>query len=247
MFALMNVSKSFSAQPALFPTNFSVEPRSTSVLLGTSGSGKSTILKLMLGLHFPDSGSVSFDGRPLKADSILNMRRKVGYVIQDGGLFPHMAAADNVAVVARYLRWKPDRIDARLAELAELVRLPLAVLNRFPSQLSGGQQQRVGLMRALMLDPPALLLDEPLGALDPIIRSELQEDLRAIFRKLNKTVVMVTHDLNEAAFFADEIVLLDQGRIVQQGTIRELMESPATDFVSQFIRAQRTTLPDVES
>lgn len=175
------------------------------------------------------------------------MRQKVGYVIQDGGLFPHMSAAQNIAIVARYLRWKQDRIDDRVSELADLVRLPTAALNRFPLQLSGGQQQRVGLMRALMLDPPALLLDEPLGALDPIIRSELQKDLRSIFRKLNKTVVMVTHDLNEAAFFADKIVLLDQGRIVQQGTIRELIESPATDFVSRFILTQRSTLPEVES
>jgi osmoprotectant transport system ATP-binding protein len=163
----------------------------------------------------------------------------MGYVVQGGGLFPHLTAADNVALVARWLSWDEPRVEARLRELAELVRLPFDSLARFPAQLSGGQSQRVGLMRALMLDAPVLLLDEPLGALDPITRYDLQRDLRGVFQRLGKTVVMVTHDLAEAAFFGGKVVLLDGGQIVQQGAIEDLVRSPATPFVARFVQAQR--------
>jgi len=241
------VSKQFGDLTALHPASIRFMPQRTYVLLGTSGCGKSTILKLMLGLIQPTTGSVAIEGESLNPETVLDVRRRIGYVIQDGGLFPHLSAADNVGLVSRFLRWKPDRVQARLKELAELVQIPFEALSRFPSQLSGGQQQRVGLMRALMLDPPLLLLDEPLGALDPIVRSELQTDLRTIFRRLQKTVVMVTHDLNEAAYFADEIVLLDDGRLVQRGTISELLESPATPYVTQFVNAQRSSLPEVQA
>jgi osmoprotectant transport system ATP-binding protein len=247
MFELKSVSKKFGTDTALEPTSLSFAAQRTYVLLGTSGCGKSTLLKLMLGLHRPSTGTVFYGGKPLKPDSVNELRRQVGYVIQDGGLFPHLSAAENVALVSRYLRWDQKRIDTRLRELADLVQLPFESLNRPPSQLSGGQQQRVGLMRALMLDPSVLLLDEPLGALDPIIRSELQADLRRIFSDLKKTVIMVTHDLHEAAYFADEIVLLDQGRVVQRGTIDELVQSPASEYVTKFISAQRQTLPEVAS
>ena len=157
---------------------------------------------------------------------MLEVRRGLGYVTQDGGLFPHLTARDNVILMARYLGWDRSRIDDRLAELAELTRFPADGLDRFPAQLSGGQRQRVSLMRALMLDPKVILLDEPMGALDPMVRAELQADLRAIFRSLEKTVVMVTHDLAEAGWFGDEILLMRDGRIVQRGTLAELVDRP---------------------
>ena len=166
-------------------------------------------------------------------------RRRFGYVVQGGGLFPHLTAEGNAAIVARHLRWTPARIAARLTELAELTRLPRDALARFPHELSGGQAQRVSLVRALFLEPEVLLLDEPLGALDPITRADLQEDLRAIFAELGKTVVLVTHDLAEAAFFAHELVLLRAGVVVQEGSLDDLARAPADAFVARFVRAQR--------
>jgi osmoprotectant transport system ATP-binding protein len=163
----------------------------------------------------------------------------MGYVIQEGGLFPHLTVRSNVTVMARWLRRDAAWIDNRLGELAQLVRLPPQLMTRFPAELSGGQRQRVSLMRALMLDPDLLLLDEPLAALDPMIRYELQQELKAIFVELGKTVVMVTHDIAEAAFFGQTLVLMRDGRIVQTGTLRELAQSPAEPFVEQFISAQR--------
>jgi osmoprotectant transport system ATP-binding protein len=171
----------------------------------------------------------------------------MGYVIQDGGLFPHLDARGNVALMARHIGWEPERVAERLAALCELTRFPREALTRFPAQLSGGQRQRVSLMRALMLDPDALLLDEPLGALDPMIRSELQADLRQIFTHLHKTVVVVTHDIGEAGFLADELVLLRDGRILQRGTLSELISAPADPFVTRFVNAQRSPLESLES
>lgn len=242
MFELNGVSKSYGRQQALHPTDLSIPPGRTTVLIGPSGCGKSTLIRLMIGLLRPESGSVRFDGTELTEATVQGLRRRMGYVVQDGGLFPHLAARGNVTLMARYLGWNGQRIDARLAELAELTRFPADGLTRYPSQLSGGQRQRVSLMRALMLDPDALLLDEPLGALDPIIRSDLQTDLRRIFQTLAKTVVLVTHDLGEAAFFGDLIVLLRDGKIVQQGKLADLVRTPAEPFVTRFINAQRTPL-----
>ena len=198
----------------------------------------------MNGLIKPTSGTVYFDGEPLIDANARTMRHRMGYVIQDGGLFPHLSAQDNVSLLAGRLGWDSHRIDARLAELADLVQIPLARLDSFPLQLSGGQQQRISLMRALMLDPDVLLLDEPLGALDPMIRADLQEDLRRIFRSLGKTVVLVTHDLHEAGYFADTIILLRDGRIEQQGSYSDLLHRPASAFVETFINAQRMILND---
>jgi osmoprotectant transport system ATP-binding protein len=178
-------------------------------------------------------------GKPLTPETVLEVRRGLGYVTQDGGLFPHLAARRNVDLVARYLKWDAVRIEERITELAELTRFPRDGLDRYPAGLSGGQKQRASLMRALMLDPPVILLDEPMGALDPMVRAELQSDLRAIFRSLGKTVVMVTHDLAEAGWFGDEILLLRDGRIVQRGTLRQLVEEPANPFVTRFVSAQR--------
>ena len=239
MFHLDGAAKRFAGRTALGPISVEIPAGKTTVLIGPSGCGKSTLLRLLIGLIVPDDGSVSFERVAVTDATAQSVRRKVGYVIQDGGLFPHLSARGNVALLARHLAWPRARIDARIAELAELTRFPLDALARSPNQLSGGQRQRVGLMRALMLDPVALLLDEPLGALDPLVRAELQDDLRGIFRKLQKTVVLVTHDLGEAAFFADRIVLLKDGLIVQDGTAADLWHRPADPFVTRFVQAQR--------
>jgi osmoprotectant transport system ATP-binding protein len=209
------------------------------VLIGPSGCGKSTLLRLIVGLTQPQAGTITLGGTLLTAANLLRMRQQMGYVIQEGGLFPHLTVGDNVSVMARYLRRDADWISHRLAELAELVRLPLELMKRFPAELSGGQRQRVSLMRALMLDPRLLLLDEPLGALDPMIRYELQRELKSIFTQLGKTVVMVTHDIAEAAFFGHTLVLMRDGRIVQTGSFKALARTPAEPFVEQFITAQR--------
>ena len=225
--------KRYDGAAALGPIDLTVTAGSTTALIGPSGAGKSTLLRMLNGLVWPDSGQVSFRGRPLPRDGLPAIRRQIGYVVQGGGLFPHLAARENVAVVARWLRWDQGRIAARLEELAAIARLPLDALRRLPRQLSGGQAQRVSLMRALMLDPEVLLLDEPLGALDPMTRFDLQQDLRDAFARLAKTVVLVTHDL------AGRTVLMRDGRIVQEGTVEELARAPADDFVAHFVRAQR--------
>ena len=209
----------------------------TTVLIGPSGCGKSTLLRAFIGLVRLDAGEVYFDGELLTPLTELAVRRRVGYVIQQGGLFPHLTARQNVTLAARQF----GRTDnaPRVTDLCALTRLDPSILDRYPAELSGGQRQRIGLMRSLMLDPEVLLLDEPLGALDPLVRAELQSDLREIFRKLKKTVVLVTHDLAEAAHFADHLVLMRDGHIEQQGAFGELIDHPATEFVREFVSAQR--------
>jgi osmoprotectant transport system ATP-binding protein len=232
------VSKRFGALEALRDVSLRVERGQTGVLIGESGSGKSTILRLITGLVFPDRGSLRFDGTSIEPNTVQALRLRMGYVIQEGGLFPHLTAHGNAALMAKHLGWEPSRIAQRIDELRTLMRLPEAALARHPRLLSGGQRQRVGLMRALMLDPELLLLDEPLGALDPITRSELQTDLRAIFSELKKTVLVVTHDLAEAAFFGDFIAVVREGQILQRGTLADLTDNPADPFITRFIRAQ---------
>ncbi|REK18099.1 MAG: ATP-binding cassette domain-containing protein [Planctomycetota bacterium] len=244
MLRLENVSKTYDGKRVVDPYTTQFAPGQTHVLIGPSGCGKSTLLRLMLGLIPPTSGNITFDAVRLTPESRLAIRQRVGYVIQDGGLFPHLTAAANVQLMARYLGWDASRLAARTAELAELTHFPQSGLDRYPAQLSGGQQQRVSLMRALMLDPEVLMLDEPLGALDPMIRAELQADLKAIFARLAKTVILVTHDMGEAAFLADTIVLMREGRVVQQGSFQELLETPAESFVTDFINAQRSPLSE---
>lgn len=239
MFALRDVSKVYAGRPALGPLTLDIPTGQTTVLIGPSGCGKSTLIRLLIGLVEPDAGTVTFDGAPVTADTSRAARLRTGYVIQDGGLFPHLTARGNVTLMARHLGWERARIDSRVSELTELTRFPADGLDRYPQQLSGGQRQRVGLMRALMLNPDALLLDEPLGALDPLVRADLQTELRDIFRALGKTVVFVTHDLGEAAFFADRVVLLKDGQIVQQGSPADLWHRPADPFVTRFVQAQR--------
>jgi len=224
---------------ALQSTNLSIERSKTTVLIGPSGCGKSTLLRLIIRLIEPDSGSIEFNGEAITPDTIINLRRRIGYVIQEGGLFPHLTARANVLLMARHVGTSDDEMRKRLLELCELTRFSANLLSRYPVELSGGQRQRVGLMRALMLSPELLLLDEPLGALDPLVRVSLQTDLKGIFARLQQTVLFVTHDLAEATYFGDEIVLMNDGRVVQKGSIKELREKPADPFVSEFINAQR--------
>ncbi len=245
MLELAGVSKTFGGVRAIAPLSLRIAAGRTSVLIGQSGCGKSTLLRLMIGLISPDAGEVRLEGELLAPPSLLALRRRMGYVIQDGGLFPHLTAGENVGLMARYLGWPGEKIRARLDELADLTRFPPGGLARYPAQLSGGQRQRVSLMRALMLDPEVLLLDEPLGSLDPMIRHELQEDLRRIFQNLGKTVVMVTHDIGEAGFFGDTIYLMDEGAILQEGTLEDLVRRPADGFVTRFINAQRSPLEGI--
>jgi osmoprotectant transport system ATP-binding protein len=227
------------------PVDLAVRRGETVAIVGESGSGKSTLLRLVLGLVPPDDGEVHVAGCRVRGYDP-ESRRRIGYVVQGGGLFPHLTAADNASIVARHLRWDAARIARRLAELAALARLSSDALSRFPLALSGGQAQRVSLVRALFLDPEVLLLDEPLGALDPLTRADLQEDLRRAFIELGKTVMLVTHDLAEAAFFSRRLVLLRDGRIVQEGSLEDLARSPAEPFVSRFVTAQRRLVLPVE-
>ena len=244
MLRFEGIRKSLGGHEVIRGIDLAVPAGKTTVFIGPSGCGKSTLLRLMLGLLTPDTGRVLFAGEPITASSLCSVRHRVGYVIQDGGLFPHMTARGNVTLMARRLRWDRPRIRSRLASLTELTKFPTDGLDRYPVQLSGGQRQRIALMRALMLDPDVLMLDEPLAALDPMIRHDLQTDLRAIFRELHKTAVLVTHDLAEAAYFGDRIVLLRDGVIAQQGTIRQLMDQPADAFVKRFVEAQRSPTHD---
>lgn len=241
--AVDNISKTYGANTALASTTLAFADAQTTVLIGPSGCGKSTLLRTLVGLIVPDTGRVLINNAPLTQANAPQRRHEIGYVIQDGGLFPHLTAEQNVTLLARFLKQPPSQIESRVRELAVLVQLPPDLLTRYPSGLSGGQRQRVGLMRALMLDPPLLLLDEPLGALDPITRSELQEQLKDIFARLQKTVILVTHDMGEAAYFGDTILLMREGHIVQSGTLADLLERPTEAYVTSFIRAQHSPLP----
>jgi osmoprotectant transport system ATP-binding protein len=238
---LQNISKRYASAVAISDLTLECPTGRTTVLIGPSGCGKSTLLRCIVGLEQPDAGTIHFDGELLDTERLTDARRRIGYVIQEGGLFPHLTGYENVALLARYLHWESSRIAARIRELSSLVRMLDELLARYPQELSGGQRQRIGLMRALMLDPDLLLLDEPLGHLDPMIRFDLQQDLKRIFDTLKKTVVLVTHDLHEAGYLGHQIVLMRDGRIVQRGTADELVTTPAEPFVAQFVHAQRAS------
>ena len=244
MIELENVRKTFGRAVAIDGVTLRFERSLTHVLLGSSGSGKSTILRLILGILSPDSGVVRVDGQPMEASTRPALLRKMGYVIQEGGLYPHLTARRNVTLAAETQGWEREPMRARVDELAALVGFDDAVLDQYPDELSGGQRQRVGLMRALMLDPPLLLLDEPLGSLDPLVRSDLQRQLKEIFTPMEKTVVLVTHDVGEAAFFGHTVTLMTEGRVVQRGSFADLAARPASSFVTAFLNAQKPP-PDV--
>ncbi|NIL98054.1 MAG: ATP-binding cassette domain-containing protein [Planctomycetales bacterium] len=247
MFELVEISKRYGDRQALHPTSLRLASGTTYAIVGPSGCGKSTLLRLMIGLISPDSGHILFENKPLSEHNVQVLRHQIGLVIQEGGLFPHLTARANVTLMAGYLGWPADRIERRVRQVAELTQFPQDGLERYPAQLSGGQRQRTSLMRALMLDPDLLLLDEPLGALDPLTRFQLQTELRDIFRQLQKTVVLVTHDMGEAAYLGDSLILLREGRMVQQGTIDELLDRPADPFVSSFLHAHRSPLEEREA
>jgi len=236
----IGVSKSFGSTIGLHPTDLAFQPGLTTALIGPSGCGKSTLLRLIIALLWPERGRVLFDQKDVTEANAQEVRRRIGYLIQEGGLFPHLTARANVLLMSRHLGRDVSQMQQRLDELCALSRFPREALDRYPAELSGGQRQRVSLMRALMLAPEVLLLDEPLGALDPLVRSALQRDLKEIFGRLKQTAILVTHDMGEAAYLADEIVLMNEGRIVQRGTAADLRDRPADPFVSEFINAQRS-------
>jgi len=244
MISARNITKTYD-QRVLDDVSLSIPAGQTVSLIGPSGCGKSTLLRIIMGLISADSGTVEITGETMHAGNVLGLRRKMGYVIQSGGLFPHLTARENLTLVTDYLDLDADKVEQHIQKLTTLTNIEPSLLERKPEKLSGGQAQRISLMRALMLDPPILLMDEPLGSIDPLVRYELQNDLRSIFKELNKTVLLVTHDLGEAAFLGDSISLMHSGRIVQEGTIREIIEHPASEFVKQFVNAQRSPLEDL--
>ena len=238
MLRFSGVSKSYGNKTVVPPFDLTVESGEVLVLLGPSGCGKTTILRMVTGLVKATEGQIVVDDLVLTEDALPDIRRRLGYVIQEGGLFPHLTAAANVTLMARHQKWSRERRDQRLAELVEMTRFPPDALTRYPIELSGGQRQRVSLMRALLLSPRLLLLDEPLGALDPLIRAGLQRDLKVVFERTRATVLLVTHDLVEASWFADRVCVLENGRIVQQGSFASIVNSPANDFVREFVNSQ---------
>jgi osmoprotectant transport system ATP-binding protein len=239
MIKLSSVSKTFGTTVVLHETNLDVPTGDITMLIGPSGCGKSTILKLIMGLLEPTGGSIEIGGERVSPANILRLRRRIGYVIQEGGLFAHLTARQNVLLMAKHLKEPVERMEPRLRELCELTHFPEDALRRYPVELSGGQRQRVSLMRALMLKPSVLLLDEPFGALDPMVRARLQDELKEIFKRLQQTIMMVTHDMAEAGFLANRLVLLNEGRVVQSGTLDDLRTRPASEFVRDFLHAQR--------
>ena len=215
-----------------------VIPRGATVaLVGPSGCGKSTVLRTILGLITPDAGTITVADTAVTPQSRGDIRRRTGFVIQDGGLFPHLTGRGNAALPMVRERWHAARIEARLGELAELVELDADMLDRHPAELSGGKRQRIALMRALALEPDLLLMDEPLGALDPRIRWRLQQLLRSLFQRLGTTVVLVTHDLAEADWFTDDIALLHDGRVRRRGPLATIADDREDDFVSAFVES----------
>jgi len=239
MLSFEGITKTFGDVVAVDDVSLTVPQGRTTALIGSSGCGKSTLLRLVVGLEQADTGSVVVDDVEVQADTVREVRRRIGYVIQEGGLFPHLTARQNVALAVRPLGWDDARIDARLEELIELTHFPTGAIDRYPGELSGGQRQRVSLMRGLLADPEYLLLDEPFGALDPLVRYELQAEFRAIARATGKTTLLVTHDLAEAGYLGDEVVLLDKGKVMQKGPFQALIDAPESDFVSRFVEAQR--------
>jgi osmoprotectant transport system ATP-binding protein len=243
LISVKNVTKTFGSYKAVDDISFSIGQGENVVFLGTSGSGKTTLLKMINRLLEPDHGTIAIDGIPIRQRRPEDLRRNIGYVFQNNGLFPHYTIAENIAIVPRLLGWDRKRTEARIVELMEKLRLPSAQYSAsYPSELSGGQQQRVGIARALAADPPILLMDEPFGALDPITRSAVKKDFKELDELRSKTIVLVTHDVQEAFELADRIFLMDKGKVVQEGTPDQLLFEPAGDYVRTFFEEQRFPL-----
>lgn len=239
MIVLSQVCKQYQERAVLREVTLTLREAQTHVLLGASGCGKTTLLRVIAGTIAPDSGTVVIDHTPVIVADPCPLATRVGYMTQEGGLFPHLTAQQNVTLMARVRGVPRKEQQQRLTELSTLVGLDGELLTRYPSQLSGGQRQRVALIRALFQKPQYLLLDEPMAALDPIMRRELQTTLKQIFEMLQTTVILVTHDVGEAAFFGDSITLLHQGLVLQHGSFSDLVRNPRHPHVTEFLQAQR--------
>lgn len=242
MIVAEHLSKHFNQTVAVDNISFEVKEGETLVLLGTSGCGKTTTLKMINRLAEPSGGRISVNGKDVLEQNPDQLRRGIGYVLQNNGLFPHYSVAENIAIVPKLLKWGQQKIDDRTKTLLEKLHLPESYLPLYPNELSGGQQQRVGLARALMADPPVLLMDEAFGALDPITRASIRKEFKQLDELKRKTIVMVTHDVQEAFEMADRICLMDAGKIKQIGTPTELLFHPADPFVTSFLDEQRLQL-----
>jgi len=238
-----NISKTFNDIKAVDGISFEVKEENTMVLLGTSGCGKTTTLKMLNRLIEASSGKISINGQDIFEQRPELLRRTIGYVSQSNGLFPHYTVAENIAVVPKLLKWSSEKIQKRSDELLHQLKLPVAEYgSKYPGELSGGQQQRVALARALISNPPVLLMDEPFGALDPITRTDVRREFLELPELKKKTILMVTHDVQEAFELGDQISLMDQGKIVQSGTAQDLLFKPANDFVRKFLGHQKFLL-----
>lgn len=242
MIAVKNLSKYFGQVKAVDDISFDIAESETMVLLGTSGCGKTTTLKMINRLIEHTKGDIGINGKSIYEQSPETLRRGIGYVLQNNGLFPHYTVAENMAIVPQLLGWDKKQIQDRTDELLSKIHLQKEHLNVYPDQLSGGQQQRVGLARALMADPPVLLMDEPFGALDPVTRFKIRSEFKQLDELKRKTIILVTHDVQEAFELGDRICLMDKGRIIQTGTPAELLFKPANDFVKEFLKEQRLQL-----
>jgi len=242
MIKVEDLSKSFGKIKAVDHISFQVKERENLILLGTSGCGKTTTLKMLNRLIEPTIGKIFINGENILGQPPEILRRGIGYVLQNNGLFPHYTVAENIAIVPQLLRWDRKRIENRVSELLEKLHLDNTYLNIYPHELSGGQQQRVGLARALVADPPVLLMDEPFGALDNVTRAKIHAEFKALDELKRKTIIMVTHDVQEAFELGDRICLMDKGRIIQNGTPSELLFNPINDFVKDFLKEQRLQL-----
>ncbi|MDB5142309.1 MAG: transporter ATP-binding protein [Mucilaginibacter sp.] len=242
MITVEQLSKNFGEIKAVDGISFEVKEHETLVLLGTSGCGKTTTLKMINRLVEPTNGTIQIDGKSIFDQSPEILRRGIGYVLQNNGLFPHYTVAENIAIVPQLLKWDSKRIEKRIGELIEKLHLSPDQLKAYPNELSGGQQQRVGLARALVADPPVLLMDEPFGALDNVTRSKIHAEFKALDELKRKTIIMVTHDVQEAFELADRICLMDKGKIIQIGTPAELLFKPVNHFVKSFLEEQRLQL-----
>src|SRR5882762_9148153 len=242
MIKVQKLSKYFGKVKAVDEISFEVKEHENLILLGTSGCGKTTTLKMINRLIEPASGNIFIDGKNIFEQSPEILRRGIGYVLQNNGLFPHYTVAENIAIVPQLLKWDKKRIENRVAELLEKLHLTPDYLRLYPNELSGGQQQRVGLARALVADPAVLLMDEPFGALDNVTRSKIHAEFKALDELKRKTIIMVTHDVQEAFELGDHICLMDQGKIVQDGTPADLLFNPKNNFVKAFLQEQRLQL-----
>lgn len=243
MIDITDLTKQFAGHTAVNAVSLHVGQGETLVLLGTSGCGKTTTLKMINRLIEPTSGSIRIDGIDVRQQPGPEFRRRIGYVIQDGGLFPHYTVAESIATVPKLLGWEADAIRERTRELMAKLQLPETILSRYPGELSGGQRQRIGLARALAAKPPVVLMDEPFGALDPFTRRHVRRELFGLNELRETTVVLVTHDVSEALELADRIALMDKGQLVQIGPPDDLLNQPATDFVRDFLDDKPHRLP----